>query len=431
MKKKNLQNQEFKFDFLEGRFNWKELMKINTNYIERTSDMSTLYPYLPNILYTKLNLQNIDLLSEEYIIQLVTLLQLTGQHLIYNQKKKEDENNELKANINKLKSDIIDNEKFQMIIDDLQRQNQENEMLIKSYQEMIQNEKYRNKNNDEDDKNIYLENVPEKNYIAKTYYYCNICVGKKFKTQKYLDDHMKRRHYNQKGFFSNREIIEEEKIEKDNYHLDFENKLNTMRNEFMDLINLKEENDEYALLNKKLDLLQTQIISHNYSNIINYKSNTTNTTNYFELNKFNKNIENKNKTEIELKIKFDELNKKYKDLLQKFEETKKINIEFNRQPTHIEEKNQKLKEENKENNLNKILKIDFNKIIIEIKPDKNKINNEKANINKEKQIIIDKNKENKEKLEINRINVVDEEKKEKKKKNILEEKNEKDKIILD
>ena len=270
MKKKNLQNQELKFDFLEGRFNWKELMKINTKYIERTSDLSTLYPYLPNILYNKLNLQNIDLLSEEYIIQLVTLLQLTGQHLIYNQKKNEEENNELKEIINKLKSDIIDNEKYQMIIDDLQRQNQENEILIKSYQEMIQNEKYRNKNNDEDDKNIYLENVPEKNYIAKTYYYCNICVGKKFKTQKYLDDHMKRRHYNQKGFFSNREIIEEEKIEKDNYRLDFENKLNTMRNEFMDLINLKEENDEYALLNKKLDLLQTQIISHNYSNIINY-----------------------------------------------------------------------------------------------------------------------------------------------------------------
>ena len=30
-------------------------MKININYIERTSDISSLYPYLPNILYNKLN----------------------------------------------------------------------------------------------------------------------------------------------------------------------------------------------------------------------------------------------------------------------------------------------------------------------------------------------------------------------------------------
>ena len=331
-------------------------MRINMKYIARTSDISSLYPYLPNILYNKLNLQNIDLICEEYIIQLVTLLQLTGQYFINIQKKNEEENNELKAIINKLKSDAINKEEYERLIMELQRQNQENQILIKSYQEMI------NDNN---------KNISEKNFIHKTYYYCNICLGKKFKAQKYLDEHMKRRHYNKEGFFTNKKINEEEKEEKDNYRLDFENKLNTLREEFMNLINAKEDNNEYALLNKKLDLLQTQIISNNYNNIIN---NQNNNTNYFELDKYNKIIENNNKAQIELKIKYDELNKKYQELLKKFEETIQIKIDFNRQTTHKIEKNK----ENNEINLNKIIKIDNNKIQFEINPGKNNKNKIKS-----------------------------------------------------
>ena len=390
--KKKLQNQDLKFSFIEGKFNWKELMKINIKYIERTSDISSLYPYLPNILYNKLNLQNIDLICEEYIIQLVTLLQLTGQYFINIQKKNEEENNELKAIINKLKSDAINKEEYERLIMELQRQNQENQILIKSYQEMI---------NDDN------KNISEKNYIQKTYYYCNICLGKKFKTQKYLDEHMKRRHYNKEGFFTYKKIIEEEKDEKDNYRLDFENKLNTLREEFMNLINAKEDNKEYALLNKKLDLLQTQIISNNYNNIIN---NQNNNTNYFELNKYNKIIENNNKAQIEIKIKYDELNKKYQELLKKFEETKQIKIDFNRQTTHKEEKNKV----NNEINLNKIIKIDNNKIQLEIKPDKN--NKNKIKSENEKNV---KNGESNKILGLNEI------------KNIFNEENLKGKIDID
>ena len=46
--------------------------------------------------------------------------------------------------------------------------------------------------------NNNLQSDPEIHNIKKTYYYCSICTGKKFKTQKYLDEHMERRHYNQK-----------------------------------------------------------------------------------------------------------------------------------------------------------------------------------------------------------------------------------------
>ena len=90
-----INSQNFMFNFINMKFFWKELMKIDTKYIERTGDVSILSAYVQNILYTRLDLNNIDLLSEEYIIQLVTLLQLTGQYLVYTQKMLEAENKEL------------------------------------------------------------------------------------------------------------------------------------------------------------------------------------------------------------------------------------------------------------------------------------------------------------------------------------------------
>ena len=91
-----------------------------------------------NILSSRLNIDNIDLLSEEYIIQLITLLQLTGQYLAYVQKRLEIENDELKEKVNYLKSNLTDNEKYQNIIENLNRQNKEKDYMIKTYQNMIQ-----------------------------------------------------------------------------------------------------------------------------------------------------------------------------------------------------------------------------------------------------------------------------------------------------
>ena len=133
-----ISSQEFSFNFTNSKFLWKELMKINTNYIERSGDVSVLSPYVQNILSSRLNIDNIDLLSEEYIIQLITLLQLTGQYLAYVQKRLEIENDELKEKVNYLKSNLTDNDKYQNIIENLNRQNKEKDYMIKTYQNMIQ-----------------------------------------------------------------------------------------------------------------------------------------------------------------------------------------------------------------------------------------------------------------------------------------------------
>ena len=193
-----ISSQEFSFNFTNSKFLWKELMKINTNYIERSGDVSVLSPYVQNILSSRLNIDNIDLLSEEYIIQLITLLQLTGQYLAYVQKRLEIENDELKEKVNYLKSNLNDNEKYQNIIENLNRQNKEKDYMIKTYQNMIQSGNSMKEINQNKNMNNNLQSDPEIHNIKKTYYYCSICTGKKFKTQKYLDEHMERRHYNQK-----------------------------------------------------------------------------------------------------------------------------------------------------------------------------------------------------------------------------------------
>ena len=168
--------QKFMFTFINRKFYWKELMKIKTKSIEDTGDISLLSPYVENILYTRLDLENLDLLSDEYIIQLITLLQLIGQYLVYTQKMLESENYELKQNIIYLKNNIEENEKYQRIIENLNMQIKEKDFLIKTYQNMTQNG---NEINNENNENANEKSNPEISYIKKTYYYCNICLGKK------------------------------------------------------------------------------------------------------------------------------------------------------------------------------------------------------------------------------------------------------------
>ena len=323
-----ISSQEFMFNFLNTKFLWKELMKINTKYIERSSDISLITPYVQNILCSRLTTDILDMLSEDYIIQLVTLLQLTGQYLVYTQKMLEAENDQLKENISYLKNNLTDNDKYQRIIEDLNRQNQEKDFLIQNYQDMIQTGNGIN----DIDKDINSKSNKDFNSTKKTYYYCSICSGKKFKSQEYLDEHMERRHYNQKEFFKQRGEREEKKDQDINYRQLFESKLNKMKNELESMIKQKEENNEFALLNKRLELLQNQILQQNYINTgfnyknnINYQTNTNVKQNYA-----------KKESNIDYKKKYEELKRECKDLSKKNEEKEQMLMELQKNMANIE-----------------------------------------------------------------------------------------------
>ena len=367
-------NQKFIFNFINRKFYWKELMKIRTKNIESTGDVSILSPYVENILYTRLDLENLDLLSEEYIIQLITLLQLIGQYLVYTQKMLESENYNLKQNIIYLKNNLIENEKYQSIIDNLNRQIQEKDFLIRTYQNMTQNGNDINDINSED-KDINMKNISEISYIKKTYYYCNICLGKKFKTQKYLDEHMIRRHYNFKDLYINKKEIEEKKEQDELYRLEFNEKINLIKSQYDALFIQKEDNREFDILNKKFELLQNQIMLQN--------------------NKINK---EKNKSENEVKIKYDDLLEKYNILLKKLEENERKakldkDFDFDKKSSKNEGNIKISKKDSKEDLINK--KIEEKNNILEI----NQINTNISNIN-----IINNNKS--EEKEIDNINEI-------------------------
>ena len=367
-------NQKFMFNFINRKFYWKELMKIRTKNIESTGDVSILSPYVENILYTRLDLENLDLLSEEYIIQLITLLQLIGQYLVYTQKMLESENYNLKQNIIYLKNNLIENEKYQSIIDNLNRQIQEKDFLIRTYQNMTQNGNDINDINSED-KDINMKNISEISYIKKTYYYCNICLGKKFKTQKYLDEHMIRRHYNFKDLYINKKEIEEKKEQDELYRLEFNEKINLIKSQYDALFMQKEDNREFDILNKKFELLQNQIMLQN--------------------NKINK---EKNKSENEVKIKYDDLLEKYNILLKKLEENERKakldkDFDFDKKSSKNEGNIKISKKDSKEDLINK--KIEEKNNILEI----NQINTNISNIN-----IINNNKS--EEKEIDNINEI-------------------------
>jgi len=98
----------------------------------------------------------------------------------------EAENDQLRDNISYLKNNLSDNEKYQRIIDDLNRQNQEKDFLIKTYQDMIQTGNGINDNDSDKIKNkkMNLKNDPDYNSVKKIYYYCSICSGKKIQKSK-------------------------------------------------------------------------------------------------------------------------------------------------------------------------------------------------------------------------------------------------------
>ena len=415
-----ISSQEFIVNFINSKFLWKELMKLNTKYIERSGDISIITPYVQNILCSRLTLDTIDMISEEYIIQLVTLLQLTGQYLVYTQKMLEAENEQLREQISYLKNNLTDTEKYQRIIDELNRQNKEKDYLINTYRDMGQ---AGNRFNDADLKNnknkkMSLKNNPEFNESKKNYYYCRICSGKKFKSQKYLDEHMERRHFNQREFFKTAGEREERKSQEKNYRKEFEMKLNSLKNELESMIKQKEENNELALLNQRLELIQNQIVQQNYNNIIspksniNYKANVDYSKNIIKREQkvdYQKRNEEPKKENKELTKMLEEQNKRMEEQEKWLRElssqvnqieNNKITIKKPYQNNDILQKKYNITETTEENGKNNVKrhnnKFNTNDMIININQE---YNNEQKNINEEKveKREINKNNENKEK----------------------------------
>ena len=249
------------------KFNWKEIMKINPN------DSNSFEPYINNLLNSSLNPNEIELLPENHIIQLVSLLQNVVKTSINNNnnliEQNQNLNTQLKSSIqfqnqnninNNLENENSDNE-----YNNLLKKNKKQEQLIQSYQQILEgNKKYNNQliesDDDENEKNDSYNNS------NKNRFYCQFCANKKFYTEQYLEDHMRRRHlaYYQKF------LLNKNKNNNKNYDV----KLNEMKNYFENMIVNNQLRNDYYRLNDKIKGLENLIQSQNYNTInINQSNN--------------------------------------------------------------------------------------------------------------------------------------------------------------
>ena len=168
-------NKEYNNMNKNKRFMWKEIN--NLNYNELDNDERILEnPVVKNILNSNINENEIQNMPENDLVNLIHTLQNLANNAIKNKNYLEVENKQLYHDLEMMKTN---NEYL----------NQKN---IKINQKLNQLNKQRN----EEKKTMHdlIEDNNTYNYLRTKKYYCEICTNKKFKSQKYLDEHIARRH---------------------------------------------------------------------------------------------------------------------------------------------------------------------------------------------------------------------------------------------
>ena len=238
------------------RFLWKELMKIDVNYIKSTKDIYILENYLDNLLNSYFEEGEIQMLPEEYIAHLVNLLQITAEYLYYIQNRLIEENKTLNIKLSQSMKMSQGYQTNEDLVNRLKRENKEKDMLLMTYQKMITskggNLKSKGITSKVDD-NYDSEGIGR----SKQRFYCQFCSGKKFSSEQYLEDHMRRRHLAQMqtmsgGMRKTTSINKNELIE---------SKLAEMKTYFETLIRTSQMRAEYNRLSEKINGLENSLFA--------------------------------------------------------------------------------------------------------------------------------------------------------------------------
>lgn len=238
------------------RFLWKELMKIDVNYIKSSKDIYILENYLDNLLNSYFEEGEIQMLPEEYIAHLVNLLQITAEYLYYIQNRLIEENKTLNIKLSQSMKMSQGYQTNENLVNRLKRENKEKDMLLMTYQKMITskggNLKSKGITSKVDD-NYDSEGIGR----SKQRFYCQFCSGKKFSSEQYLEDHMRRRHLAQMqtmsgGMRKTTSINKNELIE---------SKLAEMKTYFETLIRTSQMRAEYNRLSEKINGLENSLFA--------------------------------------------------------------------------------------------------------------------------------------------------------------------------
>lgn len=238
------------------RFLWKELMKIDVNYIKSTKDIYILENYLDNLLNSYFEEGEIQMLPEEYIAHLVNLLQITAEYLYYIQNRLIEENKTLNIKLSQSMKMSQGYQTNEDLVNRLKRENKEKDMLLMTYQKMITskggNLKSKGITSKVDD-NYDSEGIGR----SKQRFYCQFCSGKKFSSEQYLEDHMRRRHLAQMQTMSGA-MRKTTSINKNEL---IESKLDEMKTYFETLIRTSQMRADYNRLSEKINGLENSLFA--------------------------------------------------------------------------------------------------------------------------------------------------------------------------
>ena len=234
------------------RFMWKELMKIDVNYIRSTKDITVLEPYVDNILNSYLEEGEVGIMPEEYVIQLISLLQVTGEYLYFVQNRLEEENKALNVKLSqsiKMSTAMNSNDD---LVKRLTRENKEKDMLLMTYQKMLTSKGI---NASTSKGNLINDSMSEdNNNRTKQRFYCQFCSGKKFSSEQYLEEHMRRRHLAQMQ--SVKVNMKKKTVNKEEF---IESKLSEVKSYLENLIRTSQMKSDFNRLNDKITGLENSL----------------------------------------------------------------------------------------------------------------------------------------------------------------------------
>ena len=234
------------------RFMWKELMKIDVNYIRSTKDITVLEPYVDNILNSYLEEGEVGIMPEEYVIQLISLLQVTGEYLYFVQNRLEEENKALNVKLSqsiKMSTAMNSNDD---LVKRLTRENKEKDMLLMTYQKMLTSKGI---NASTSKGNLINDSMCEdNNNRTRQRFYCQFCSGKKFSSEQYLEEHMRRRHLAQMQ--SVKVNMKKKTVNKEEF---IESKLSEVKSYLENLIRTSQMKSDFNRLNDKITGLENSL----------------------------------------------------------------------------------------------------------------------------------------------------------------------------
>ena len=186
----NISQGSYFFKERMGPLKWKELMKVDIDLLIKKNNISFLENYLENLIFSAVEENDLQIVSEEHILKLIKMYQHILEYLVHTQQKLEGDISSIENNYTNLVNETVEKDshlkKNKDLIINLKKDIKEKEAVIKSYKYLIEDFKRKHQS---DNYNLKHQNI-QYNQVR---FPCNLC-GKQFISSDALQNHTLRRH---------------------------------------------------------------------------------------------------------------------------------------------------------------------------------------------------------------------------------------------